>query len=124
MFLDSATMAFTELVLPFRKLPESEYVILRALCLFSPVPRLTENGRETVERARDRYLNCLSELLRRSERGDGESALGRMSRLMMFLATVEQVAEMDDNAFAMLNVFNLAGMRGMLTYDMHIKAMD
>ncbi|KAL3084114.1 hypothetical protein niasHT_033218 [Heterodera trifolii] len=126
MFLDSATMAFTELVLPFRKLrlTESEYVILRALCLFSPVPRLTENGRETVERARDRYLNCLSELLRRSERGGGESALGRMSRLMTFLATVEQVAEMDDNAFAMLNVFNLAGMRGMLTYDMHIKTMD
>jgi hypothetical protein len=30
------------------------------------------------------------------------------------------VAQLDDNAFSMLNVFNLAGMRGMLTYDIHL----
>uniref|UniRef100_A0A183BV90 Nuclear receptor domain-containing protein n=1 Tax=Globodera pallida TaxID=36090 RepID=A0A183BV90_GLOPA len=110
-FLDSATMAFTELVVPFREL------------------RLTdERGRAQVARARDKYLSCLSDLIRRSEANGadsaGEGAMGRMSRLMMFLATVEQVAQLGDNAFAMLNVFNVAGMRGLLTYDIHIRAIE
>ncbi|KAI3411925.1 hypothetical protein GPALN_001983 [Globodera pallida] len=129
-FLDSATMAFTELVVPFRelRLTESEYVFLRALCLFSPVSRVSERGRAQVARARDKYLSCLSDLIRRSEANGaasaGEGAMGRMSRLMMFLATVEQVAQLGDNAFAMLNVFNVAGMRGLLTYDIHIRAIE
>uniref|UniRef100_A0A914IAC5 Uncharacterized protein n=1 Tax=Globodera rostochiensis TaxID=31243 RepID=A0A914IAC5_GLORO len=129
-FLDSATMAFTELVVPFRelRLTESEYVFLRALCLFSPVSRVSERGRAQVARARDKYLSYLSDLIRKSEANGAasarECAVGRMSRLMMFLATVEQVAQMGDNAFAMLNVFNVAGMRGMLTYDIHIRAIE
>jgi hypothetical protein len=103
------------------------------------VCRLSPDGRQRVLSIQSKYLNALGDLVRRRD-GSGSGAGGpmlRMSRLMMFLATCEassrkhfctpissillqQVAQLDDNAFSMLNVFNLAGMRGMLTYDIHL----
>ena len=46
----------------------------------------------------------------------------RMNRLLLMLAMAEQLGQLDDDVFQLLNFFNIVGIQGTLLYDVHMRA--
>ncbi|KAH7720614.1 nuclear receptor NHR-34 [Aphelenchoides avenae] len=89
----------SDIIKPIRAngLSESEYSLLRVVCFCSPVPRMSKEGSELINKAKDKYLNMLSELVYKSSPDSAFSKIAqRIGRLMMLLPAAERVAKMDD----------------------------
>ncbi|KAI6175349.1 CBR-NHR-34 protein [Aphelenchoides bicaudatus] len=114
-----ANFAKDELIEPLKRMgvTQSEYALLRVLCLCVPVGGLSEEGNKLITKSRQKYLSAFSQLIRQGlpEETTASQVLQRISKLMMLLPIAERIAQMDDNTIAMMCVFNMAEMRGTLT---------
>ncbi|KAE9549459.1 hypothetical protein FO519_007334 [Halicephalobus sp. NKZ332] len=100
----------------------TECALLKLLSLFMTVPQLSPEGVTIVQRARRKYTNVLNEFVRMNyPQLDASGILERISRLMLLLPPIERVSQLDDDTMGMMAVFNMANMKGSLTYEMHIQ---
>ncbi|KAH7729454.1 Nuclear hormone receptor [Aphelenchoides avenae] len=116
--------AHTDLIKPFQKIgvSESEYAMLRVICFFMPAPGMSSSGVDVVNEAKEKYLNAFTELVRllRPEATFSE-VLHRISRLLVLLPVAERISQLDDDTISMMSLFDYAGLRGTLTWDLHMK---
>ncbi|KAH7718400.1 NHR-34 protein [Aphelenchoides avenae] len=116
--------AMKELIKPIREnmLSETEYALLRVVCFCSPVPKMSRDGSDVINKAKEKYLNALAELVHTSQPASSFSRIAqRISWLMMLLPAAERAARVDDAALAVMSLFNMAGLQGSLTWDLHVK---
>ncbi|KAH7720275.1 NHR-34 protein [Aphelenchoides avenae] len=117
-------VAMADIVKPLQEneVSKAEYALLRVVCFCSPVPSMSKEGSEIIRNAKEKYLNMFSELVHRHARDPAFSkVVQRVSRLMMLLPAAERVGQMDDAALSVMSLFNLAGLQGSLTWDLHVK---
>jgi len=114
---------YDEFVTPAKKmnLTEAEYAILRVLIFFVPVDGLSEEGKQIVREAFNFYRNILCNEIR-SEHLDWEidQIMDRISSIMSFLQVIETAKVIEDEGFSVMTLFNIAQMKGELTYDVHV----
>lgn len=123
--IKTANYAKDELIEPLKRMgvTQSEYALMRVLCLCVPVGGLSEEGNKLITKSRQKYLSTFSQLIRQGlpEDTTASQVLQRISKLMLMLPIAERIAQMDDNTIAMMCVFNLAEMRGTLPYEIHVR---
>uniref|UniRef100_A0A914D664 Uncharacterized protein n=1 Tax=Acrobeloides nanus TaxID=290746 RepID=A0A914D664_9BILA len=105
------------------KLTETEYTFLRVICFLTPVPGMTVEGTKKVNEARNKYINLFSELIHGMFPNMAMlDILNRISQIMLLIPVFEKVTELEDATMALMTLFNIAEMRGTLSYDIHCDA--
>uniref|UniRef100_A0A914Q4B2 NR LBD domain-containing protein n=1 Tax=Panagrolaimus davidi TaxID=227884 RepID=A0A914Q4B2_9BILA len=102
-------------------LSETEYAILRVLCFFVPVAKLSPKGKDIVRRARHFYRNVLIQHLRSKYPGQEDFCMSRLAELLCFLPIMEIAGRMEDDELSFMTLFNVADMQGTLTYEVHVR---
>ncbi|KAE9552012.1 hypothetical protein FO519_004775 [Halicephalobus sp. NKZ332] len=115
---------FDEFIVPAKKmkLTEAEYAILRVLVFFVPVDGMSEEGKKIVREASNFYRNILcNEIKSEFPNWKLDQILDRVSHVMSFLQVIETAKVIEDEGFSVMTLFNIADMKGELTYEVHIR---
>jgi hypothetical protein len=98
-----------------------------------PVQNLSPNGKEVMRSAQQLYQTALSHSVKQvcmerdahglpSHSVAGEDGwIARLSKLIMWLAEVEKVVQIEDDQLSLLTLFNIAEMGGSLPYEFHVR---
>uniref|UniRef100_A0A914DL90 Ecdysone receptor n=1 Tax=Acrobeloides nanus TaxID=290746 RepID=A0A914DL90_9BILA len=117
----------TEYVVPMKEvnMTEAEYALLRVVSFFMTEASLSSEGMSLVKKVRNKYLDNYSDLIRSTHPELSTiDIIKRMSKTMLILAAIEKAAQASDETIAMMTLFNMAGMRGTLTYDFYVRRKD
>ncbi|KAI6240315.1 hypothetical protein M3Y99_00463200 [Aphelenchoides fujianensis] len=113
LFSHQVTNAWNSVVLePLREanLSEEEFVFLRLLTFFTAVPKMSEEGREVVRKARLHYEQLFVQHL--CSRLDRRAAVERMGEVMSILPMLEMGASIEINATLRALLFHSANYGG------------
>uniref|UniRef100_A0A914D7P8 NR LBD domain-containing protein n=1 Tax=Acrobeloides nanus TaxID=290746 RepID=A0A914D7P8_9BILA len=116
-----------EFIIPMKELQvtDAEYTLLRVICFLMPIPKLSQDGITKINAAKNKYIDAFTQvILAASPNMPMPAILQRVSRLMLLIPVVEKVAQMVDDNFAMMALFNINEMNGTLTFDLHCRKND
>ena len=115
---------YDEFIVPAKKinLTEAEYAILRLLIFFVPVDGLSEEGKQIVREAANFYRTILcNEIKTEFPHLKIDQIMDRLSSIMSFLQVIETAKVIEDEGFSVMTLFNIAQMKGELSYEVHIR---
>uniref|UniRef100_A0AC34QRK2 Uncharacterized protein n=1 Tax=Panagrolaimus sp. JU765 TaxID=591449 RepID=A0AC34QRK2_9BILA len=115
---------YDEIVIPGRQmqLSETEYALLRLLTFFIPVDGMSESGKKIVRDANSFYRHILCrEIQNLFPHFTPEERIERLSTIMSFLPKIEMAKTLEDEGFSVMTLFNIASMKGELTYEVHVR---
>ncbi|VDO29377.1 unnamed protein product [Haemonchus placei] len=108
----------------FRELDvcEEEYVLLKLVLLFTHKESLGEESNELMIRLRDKYVQILLQYVKQSQKDCSvEKTINRMSSFFELLSSLNKISEMVELCLVHIVALDIAGMRGELTFDLHLR---
>ncbi|KAI6234000.1 Nuclear receptor [Aphelenchoides fujianensis] len=117
--VETARIIYADLIEPLKMLAVSdeELLFLRMLAFLVPVPKLSPDARKAVREARRRYESLFVDFL--VDRWGQPAAVQRMSALLAFLPTIEQIAAHGDAQMIKAIVFHEETIRGTLVHEFY-----
>jgi len=121
-FNEISKILYRDCIEPMREMNVtlSEYAILKAIYFFSPVSCLGDRTLQIIMRLREKYIGILNEYLLNDSLCNYEAALQRITSFLGILQVIEVSSNRFDKRLAHLAIINKCGMRGKLTYDVHV----
>ncbi|KAI6231191.1 hypothetical protein M3Y95_00355400 [Aphelenchoides besseyi] len=92
---------------------KSEFVCLRSICFFTPVPGLSHHGRQVVLEAQRFYQQQLVQMVN-SNGANLIKNCERLAALLALLPSIEKTSEIENRCMTLMNMFNFGGMRDRL----------
>ncbi|KAK5984999.1 Ligand-binding domain of nuclear hormone receptor [Trichostrongylus colubriformis] len=104
------------------KVCEEEYVLLKLVLLFSHSESLGEKHTETTRRLHGKYDQILLHYVKHSQGNCSvEELIDRISSLFELLTSLNSISEMAELCLVHIVALDIAGMRGKLTFDLHLR---
>uniref|UniRef100_A0AC34H036 NR LBD domain-containing protein n=1 Tax=Panagrolaimus sp. ES5 TaxID=591445 RepID=A0AC34H036_9BILA len=119
---DFGDFVYDEFTEPAKKmnLTVEEYTLLKLLVFLTPVPGLSPEGTKIIKNAHRFYSEILKQQIRQNSPTPREF-FDRMCAATNFLSVIEQSISYCDKGFSVMSLFNIANMKGELTYEVHIR---
>ncbi|XGW31381.1 hypothetical protein V3C99_009947, partial [Haemonchus contortus] len=108
----------------FRELDvcEEEYVLLKLVLLFSHKESLGAKFNEMMRSLRSKYAQILLQFVKHSQKDcSNEKAINRVSSFFELLLSLNKISEMVEVCLVHIVALNIVGMRGELTFDLHLR---
>uniref|UniRef100_A0A7I4YI68 NR LBD domain-containing protein n=1 Tax=Haemonchus contortus TaxID=6289 RepID=A0A7I4YI68_HAECO len=101
---------------------EEEYVLLKLVLLFSHKESLGGESNEMMIRLRGKYVQILLQFVKQSQKDcSTERTINRMSSFFELLSSLNKISEMVELCLVHIVALDIAGMRGELTFDLHLR---
>uniref|UniRef100_A0AC35FQV3 Uncharacterized protein n=1 Tax=Panagrolaimus sp. PS1159 TaxID=55785 RepID=A0AC35FQV3_9BILA len=97
-----------------------EYTLLKLLVFLTPVPGLSPEGTKIIKNAHRFYSEILKQQIRQNS-STMNDFFDRMCKVTNFLSIIEQSISYCDKGFSVMSLFNIANMKGELTYEVHVR---
>uniref|UniRef100_A0A914PRH0 NR LBD domain-containing protein n=1 Tax=Panagrolaimus davidi TaxID=227884 RepID=A0A914PRH0_9BILA len=97
-----------------------EYTLLKLLVFLTPVPGLSPEGTKIIKNAHRFYSEILKQQIRQNS-STMNDFFDRMCKVINFLSIIEQSISYCDKGFSVMSLFNIANMKGELTYEVHVR---
>ncbi|KAI6210353.1 hypothetical protein M3Y96_00319300 [Aphelenchoides besseyi] len=102
------------------RVTRSEFVCLRSISFFTPVPGLSHQGRQVVLEAQRFYQQQLVQMVNANGTNLIENC-ERLAALFGLLPSIEKTSEIENRCMTLMNMFNFGGMRSLLPDQFYLK---
>ncbi|KAK6747204.1 hypothetical protein RB195_000429 [Necator americanus] len=100
---------------------EEEYVLLKLVLLFTNRDVLVGEIAETMKQIRSKYVYLLVHVVKSSLKSQPVELIDRLHALLQLLAPLTSISEVVELCLVHIVALDIAGMRGQLTFDLHLR---